>query len=223
MKPPFTLEQFLAVFKNYNEGVFPMQLVLYLISAVVIYFVIKPNEKSDKIISIILSFLWLWMGIIYHILYFTAINKAAYLFGGLFIVQGILFLVSGVFENKLSFGFRKDIYGITGIILIVFALILYPIAGFFFRHIYPSSPTFGLPCPTTIFTFGVLLLNIKKCPLPILIIPFVWSIIGFTAAFQFGMLEDTALIVASLITTALLIYRNRILSKNKRIINNTGQ
>ena len=212
MKPPFTLEQFLEVFKNYNQAVFPMQFILYLISAVAIYLVIKSNLKSDIIISITLSLLWLWMGIVYHIIFFTSINKAAYLFGGLFIIQGILFLLFGVFQNKLSFNFKKDKYGITGISLIVFALILYPILGYFFGHIYPSSPTFGLPCPTTIFTFGLVLMNIKKCPITILIIPFVWSVIGFIAAFQFGIFEDISLIVASIITACLLIYRNRILS-----------
>ncbi len=215
MKPPFTLEQFLKVFENYNQAVFPMQIVLYLISAVAIYLVIKSNAKSDKIISIILSFLWLWMGIVYHIIFFTAINKAAYLFGGAFIIQAILFLVFGVFQNKLSFNFKKDKYGITGISFILFALILYAVLGYFFGHIYPSSPTFGLPCPTTIFTFGFLLLNIKRCPVAILIIPFVWSVIGFMAAFQFGIFEDTGLIVASLITTSLLIYRNKFIVNRK--------
>lgn len=209
MNPPFTLQQFLEVFKNYNLVVFPMQIILYLISAVAIYVVIKRNSKSDKIISIILSFLWLWMGIVYHIIFFTAINKAAYLFGGVFVIQGILFLIYGIFQNKISFSFQKDKYGITGITLIIFALIIYPVLGYFFGHTYPSSPTFGLPCPTTIFTFGLLLLNPKKCPVVILIIPFVWSVIGFMAAFQFGILEDTGLLVASLVTVSLLINRNR--------------
>jgi hypothetical protein len=53
------------------------------------------------------------MGIVYHLVFFTAINKAAYLFGGLFIIQGILFLIYGVLQNKLSFHFQRDKYGIT--------------------------------------------------------------------------------------------------------------
>lgn len=150
------------------------------------------------------------------LLFFSIINKVAYLFGGLFIIQGVLFLIFGVFHSELSFRFQKDKYGITGIICIVFAMIVYPILGYFFDHIYPYSPTFGLPCPTTIFSFGVLLLNIKKCPVPILIVPLVWSIIGFMAAFQFGILEDTGLIVASLITLFLLSYRNEKLRKISR-------
>ncbi len=215
MKPPFSLEQFLHVFRNYNLAVYPMQIVLYLLSGIAVYLVFKPNPKSDKIINLILSFLWFWMAIVYHIIFFTAINKAAYIFGGLFIIQGMLFLIFGAFQNKVSFHFKNDKYAITGITLILFATIVYPVLGYFFGHIYPSSPTFGLPCPTTIFTFGFLLLNTNKCPITILIIPFIWSVIGFLAAFQFGILEDTGLIVASLLSVFLLMYRNRILATKK--------
>lgn len=188
-----------------------MQIVFYVVAAYAIYLIIKPNSTADKIISGILSFFWFWTGIVYHIIFFTLINKAAWLFGGLFIIQGILFLYFGVFQNKLSFSFQKDKYGITGLILVLFALIVYPIAGYFFGHVYPSSPTFGLPCPTTIFTFGLLLFNVKKSPITILIIPFIWSVIGFMAAFQFGILEDAGLLLAGLITIFLLLYRNRML------------
>jgi Family of unknown function (DUF6064) len=217
MKPPFTLEQFFDVFKNYNQTIFPMQIVLYLLSAIAVYLVIKSNLKFDKIISITLSFLWMWMGGVYHIIFFTTINKVAYLFGAFFIIQGILVLVFGVFQNKLSFQFQKNKFGIIGLILVLFALVIYPVAGYFFGHVYPSSPTFGLPCPTTIFTFGLLLLNVKKCIVVILIIPFAWSVIGFMAAFQFGILEDTGLILASLIATSLLIYRNKTMYVKEKI------
>ena len=211
METPFTLEQFLEVFKTYNEAVFPTQILFYLISGMAIYLALKPNSITDKTISFILAALWLWMGIVYHIVFFTSINKAAYLFGGLFVIQGILFLIFGVFQNQFSFQFRNDTYGILGASLIIFALIIYPVLGYFLGHVYPSSPTFGLPCPTTIFTFGFLLLNQKKCPIWILVIPFVWSIIGSMAAFQFGILEDAGLIVASVITVSLLIHRSKLL------------
>lgn len=213
MKTPFTLEQFLEVFKKYNEVVFPMQVIFYLLSIAIVYLAFKPNSKSDKIISGLLAFLWFWMGIVYHLIFFTTINKAAFLFGIVFILQGILFFIFGVIKSKISFMFRSDKFGITGIILILFALIIYPVLGYTFGHIYPYSPTFGLPCPTTIFSFGILLLSDKKCPVAILIIPFLWSIIGFTAAFNFGIIEDTGLLVSGLITLIMVLWRNRILAK----------
>lgn len=209
MKTPFTTDQFLDVFMKYNETVFPMQIIFYLIGVITIYLVIKPTSRSDKIISSLLAFLWLWMGAAYHLAFFTAINEAAYLFGAAFILQGSLFMTLGVFQNKLSFKLRSDLFGIAGIFLILFALIVYPVLGYFLGHVYPSSPTFGLPCPTTIFTFGLLLLSQKKCPFIILIIPFIWSVIGFTAAFNFGILEDTGLIVSGIVASILLLFRNR--------------
>jgi hypothetical protein len=214
MKTPFTVEQFLEVMRKYNETVFPMQIVFYLLSIILIYLAIKPSSKSDKIISGFLALFWLWMGIVYHLIFFTVINKAAYLFGAAFILQGILFLTFGVFQNKLSFRFHSDMFGTTGIILVLFALIVYPVLGYFFGHVYPDSPTFGLPCPTTIFSFGLLLLSDKKCPLAILIIPFIWSVIGFTAAFHFGILEDTGLLVSGLLVLTMFLIRNR---KNKLV------
>jgi hypothetical protein len=217
MKPPFTIEQFFAVFKAYNLAVFPLQIIFYLGSLIAIYLTIKSYPLSGKIISGLLSLLWLWMGIVYHIIFFATINKVAYLFGGLFITQGILFFVFSLFQDKFSFHFKKDTNGVTGMLLILFSLIIYPITGYLFGHIYPFSPTFGLPCPTTIFTFGLLLLNVKRTPIIILVIPFVWSIIGFMAAFQLGIVEDASLLIAGLFTAFLLIYRDRILSKKVEV------
>lgn len=48
MKTPFTVEQFLEVFRNYNETVFPMQVIFYLISVLAIYLAVKPTSKSDN-------------------------------------------------------------------------------------------------------------------------------------------------------------------------------
>jgi len=149
------------------------------------------------------------MGIFYHLRYFTRINKAAYLFGVIFILQGILFFYQGVLHDKLSYKFRFDKYGWLGALFMTFALIIYPFLGYLFGHFYPNSPTFGLPCPTTIFTFGILMWFDKKMPLSILIIPFIWSIIGFLAAVQLGIREDTGLLIAGLIGLLMITLRNK--------------
>lgn len=86
MDLPFTIEQFLGIFEKYNLAVWPMQIVLILIAVLTLILSLKKISYSDKTISIILSFFWLWIGIVYHLAYFTAINKAAYLFGVLFII-----------------------------------------------------------------------------------------------------------------------------------------
>lgn len=209
MKTPFTSDQFFQVLAEYNRSVFPWQGFIFIAGVYVVYRTINPNTKSDKIVSLTLSLLWLWMGIMYHLLFFTTINNAAYGFGAFFIIQAGLFMYAGVANDNFSFEFKSDRYGMSGIALIIYALIIYPILGYYLGHVYPASPTFGLPCPTTIFTFGVLLLSKGKCPMAILIIPVAWSFIGFMAAFNFGVLEDTGLIIAALYTVPMLMFRNR--------------
>ena len=118
MKFPFTVEEFLNVFKSYNESIFPFQFIFYLIAFFCIYLIFKQYENSSKIISAFLSFFWLWIGIVYHLLFFTSINKAAYFFGGLFIIQGVLFGVYGIIKNSLTFEYQNNIYNYIGIIFI---------------------------------------------------------------------------------------------------------
>jgi hypothetical protein len=89
-------------------------------------------------------------------------------------------------------------------------MVIYPILGYFLGHGYPKSPGFGVaPCPTTIFTFGLLLWTDKKVAKYILLIPFIWSIIGFSAVIAFGMREDTGLLITALLGTILIIFKDR--------------
>ena len=209
MNVPFTVDQFLNVIRDYNLAVWPMQFVFYLHSLLIAYFLVRKTTYSDRLISLILALLWLWMGIVYHLLFFTSINKAAYVFRGFTILQGIIFLYQGVFRKKLSFTFHSDLYGLAGLVFIVYALVIYPVIGYFSSHSYPYAPTFGLPCPTTIFTFGMLLIADKRVSPWTLTIPLLWAIIGTSAAVNFGIREDFGLIITAIASLILIRYRNR--------------
>lgn len=212
MKLPFSTEDFLNVFRSYNQSVFPVQIIFYLIAIICIYLLVKGSAGTNKIIASVLSFFWLWIGIVYHIIFFSSINKAAYFFGGLFIIQSILFFIYGVVQNKLSFAYTKNIFSHTGIVFLAYALIIYPLLGYLLGHKYPEAPTFGLPCPTTIFTFGILLFTIKKISILIIIIPLLWSLIGFSAAFNLGIYEDYGLLIAGVLGFVLLVIKNKKMS-----------
>ena len=210
MNLPFSSEQFLQVFSDYNETVWPLQILLMAMAVVAVVLTILPYRHANAIIGMILSFLWIWMGLVYHILFFSSINPAAYLFGAVFIIQGFLFFWFIVIKKKISFRLQWNGPGITGVIFILFALLIYPLIGRTQGHIYPDSPTFGLPCPTTIFTFGLLLFSTKKLPLVLYIIPLLWSIIGFTASFTMGIKEDIGLIISGAIFMAFHLFSKRV-------------
>lgn len=206
---PFTVEQFLEVFEIYNRSIWPAQLIAYLLGGSALYLIIRKKFGSDTFTSLILGTFWIWMGVVYHILFFSGINPAAYIFGFLFILQGILFLVLNRTGHELQFVFRKDLYGLIGGLFILYAMILYPLLGHTFGHIYPQSPVFGVaPCPTTIFTFGLLLWTKGRVPYRVLIIPGLWALIGFSAAVQLTIYEDMGLVIAGITSVALLVNRN---------------
>jgi hypothetical protein len=67
---------------------------------------------------------------------------------------------------------------------------------------------FGVtPCPTTIFTFGVLLLSARPLPALLLVIPLAWAAIGGSAAVLLGVREDLTLTAAAAI--AVMLQRQR--------------
>lgn len=208
MELPFTPEQFLNVFVRYNLAVFPAQVVWYLLAGMAVYLTIKQPSWADKAINLILALLWLWMGLVYQLGFFSTINKAAYVFGGLFLLHGGLLLWKGVFQGQLTYRLKRDSAGAAGILLIAFALVGYPLTGHFLGRVYPANPTFGLPCPTTIFTFGMFLLADRKVPLLYIGIPLIWSVIGFTAALSLGIHEDISLLVAALLAVGLILRKN---------------
>jgi hypothetical protein len=210
MNIPFSIEQFLGVFEKYNLAIWPMQIIAYILGIAALLLAIGKTKLSDRIICAVLVFFWLWMGIAYHIMYFSKINKAAFAFGVLFIIQGILFLIIGLYKTHLSFKFKLNTFSLIGSLFILYAMVIYPILGYFLGHGYPKSPGFGVaPCPTTIFTFGLLLWTDKKVAKYILVIPFIWSIIGFSAVIAFGMREDIGLLITALLGTIAIIFKDR--------------
>lgn len=208
MNLPFTIDQFMGVFETYNRAVWPAQIVAYILGITAVFFSLRQTRHSGRIISGILALSWLWIGIVYHLMFFAAINPAARLFGVLFIAQGLLIFWSGVIRSRLSFSFRSTVFHWTGALFILYAMVIYPILGIIQGHGYPCSPSFGItPCPGTIFTFGLFLWTAP--PIYLLIIPFLWSIIGTFAAVTLSIREDFGLLFAGVVGTVLLLARSR--------------
>lgn len=207
---PFTVEQFLNVFEQYNQAIWPLHIVAYLLGIGAVVLAAAKIRYADQIISLILAFLWGWVGVVYHIMYFSTINGAALGFGALFVVQAILWLVFGVVRPKLAFHLEANPYAITGAVLILYAMLVYPVIGALLGHGYPRSPSFGVaPCPTAIFSFGLLLCTTARVPRSLLIIPLLWSLLGFSAAVSLGIREDVGLLLAGLLCVGLLLWRDR--------------
>lgn len=205
---PFTREDFLRVFETYNTAVWPAQLVLYVLAFVALVWALGDRPGARRGVLAILAGLWLWMGVVYQWMFFAPINPAAWAFGGMFVLQAVLFGADAIRRQpnvRRPPGWSRTL----GVAIIGYALVLYALLGQASDHAYPRSPTFGLPCPTTIFTFGVLLAMPGRPSPWLFVIPTLWAFVGSSAPFTFGIWEDLALPLVALVSVGALVARLR--------------
>lgn len=194
---PFTADQFFDVFRAYNEAMWPAPLVLTVLALAVVFLVLRPKAQSGVLVSAALAILWMWVAAAYHSRFFSAINPLAYVFAGVSALGGGVLAWLGVMQRRLRFSPARTGRALLGLALIAYALLAYPAISMATGHTYPAMPTFGLPCPTTLFTVGVLMFLEPPYPRVVVLVPVLWSIVGLQAAFLLGVTQDLALGVAA--------------------------
>jgi hypothetical protein len=206
---PFTAGEFFDVFRRYNEAVWPLQFLLVAAGLVVVVLAIRSHPNAGRIAMLAMALLWVWMGVVYHFAFFRHINPAATLFGVVSMVQAALFVWLGARAKHVTIRVRHDGVGATGALLILYAFVLYPVVGLLAGHRYPAVPTFGVPCPTTIFTLGLLLWAEPPLPRRVVIIPALWSAIATVAAGKLGVPQDFGLTMAAMIAVPIILFSRR--------------
>lgn len=196
MDVPFTVRQFLEVFRNYNEAIWPAQILAYFIGLVCVVALISRFNWRANLVLWSLAVFWAWNGIAYHWMFFRSFNPAAGIFAILFVGQSVLFAVYGsrLLRNVVVAPFAQFV----GWAMTAYAMAGYGVLGYALGRTYPESPIFGVaPCPMTIFTLGTLTLLGSAIPSRLLAMPVIWAIVGTSAAVSFGITEDFGLPVAA--------------------------
>jgi hypothetical protein len=209
MSIPFTFDEFLEMLARFNTGWWPMHLVMYALAFASIYFAIRKTRWSAKVVTGILVFFWIWVGTVFNLLCFSRLYPMAYIFVVLYYLEGIILTWVGFVGKKLSYSVKADLFGVTGAIMIIYALIGYPLIG----YVTGRGPdhllyTGMMPCPTAIFTLGLLLWAEKPIPKIVFVIPVVYALTGFVPVIL-GIVEDIGLIAGGILTAILLLYRDR--------------
>ena len=197
MRPPFTTEEFHGVFAVYNSDVWPMQFVLAAAAILAFVLILTRKRGAGRAVAAILAFFWAWAGIAYHLAEFTSISGAAWLFGSLFLVQAALFVLYGTIGGRITFELPEGARAVAGSLLVFYSLFIYPFIGMMSGHAYMASPTFGVPCPVTLFTVGMFFFPRRPFPGLLLVIPVVWSVVGSSAALYLSVPQDFGLFAAA--------------------------
>ena len=137
------------------------------------------------------------------------LNQAAWGFAALFLLQAAVFFWAGVVHGRLSFAPWRNAWAPVAWGLVAYSLV-YPAINAAEHLSVSRIPTFGVPCPTMIFTAGMLMLATPRS-WRLSIVPVIWSLIGGSAAFLLGVHADYALPLAGI---ALTIFSTRRTSGN---------
>jgi len=196
MQLPFTKEQFFDLFAAYNEALWPALIALWIASVVVSLRLFSSRRPTDRRVSALLAAHWAWSGLAYHAAFFTRINPVAWIFAMLFLVQAALFVWVGIVHRRLSFVPSRNGWALVAWLFVAYALV-YPAINAVQHLTVSRIPTFGVPCPTTIFTAGFLMLAAPRS-WPLAIIPVIWSVVAGSAAVLLDVRADYALPIAGI-------------------------
>lgn len=201
-----------GLFVRYNPAVWPGHVIAYVLTAVALgLLMLRPGVTASRATAGLLAAMWLWLGVVFHGMYATDLDPVlGTIYAVLFVLQAVLLLRSGVLRDGLTFTTGRGATGALGWLSLAYALIAYPLIGVALGHGYPEAPLLGMaPCPTTIATFGFLLLARPPLPRHLLAIPLVWAILGPLGAVPQGMTEDVGLFVIGVVATVSVFSRDR--------------
>ncbi len=203
---PFTLDQFLDLLGTYNTQLGPVIGAVWLVSvlAVAMYF---RGDLTVAAAASLLAVHWAWSGVVFHAVYFTRVNPAAWLFAALFLAEAVA-LAWLARSSRRGTRLRRAGQTPRQVLADVFviAAIVYPFLVLATGHALPRAPLFAVPCPTLLLTAGVLLTLGPRAPRWLAVIPVLWSAIGGSAAILLTVVPDYLLLAAgaSLVAFVLL-------------------
>ena len=205
MQLPFTREQFFDLFAAYNATLWPGVLALWIVSVLVaVLLFARSRRASGRVVGTLLAVHWAWSALAYHVAFFTSINPAAWFFAALFLVEAVLFVWWGTMRGTLRFAAESSTWAPVAWVLVAYSLV-YPAINAAQHGTFVRIPAFGVPCPTTIFTVGLLMLATPRV-WALSIVPIVWSAIGGSAASVLGVRADYALPVAGVALVLSLMF-----------------
>ena len=77
----FSVEDFMSVLEQFNTTIWPMQIVAYLFVISALFFSLNSYKYSQKIVLVILSFLWIFNGIVFSLIFWAPSHFFGYIFG----------------------------------------------------------------------------------------------------------------------------------------------
>jgi hypothetical protein len=209
MPSALSLERHLAAIAACNQAWLPWQWLALALAGLAIWLAWSGRTRADRVAALLLGAFWLAGGLGFLWRFLGEINPMARVFGGLCALQGVAFLVWGLWPGAgPGFWPRRDGQGVMGAAILVYGLILLPLLDLWQGLAWPRLPLVGIfPTPTAFLTFGLLLWTRRPVPLGLLLVPIAWALLDSYASVVLGLFPEAALAMAGVAACALLLPR----------------
>ena len=174
----FSQESYQALISGYNQDIWPMQVLFFLLSIAILFFLFQKKEKfPPKLIGMILVLCWIWCGQVYQWSYFQPINWLAKYFTLLFLVQAALIAIT-LLRGLIKFDRRMGPLRIIGLLMFIASAFL-PLRLFVTGE-WDQVLLFGWGAQSTaVGTLGLLLLcRFRPLQIFLYVIPALWLFIS---------------------------------------------
>lgn len=196
----FSARTYFRLFELYNRAVWPAQLAAAGAGVAILACALRGGARCGRAALLLLGLCWLWVGWAFHLQRYATINSAAPYFAAAFAAQAVL-LWHGARRRHAPVA-RADARVRTGVVLILFALLGYPLLAAAGGRPWQQAELFGIaPDPTVAATLGILLVC-GRAGWPCWIIPLLWCATSWATLWTMRLREAWVLPIVALLALA---------------------
>ena len=202
--------EFYENFLSYNTAWLPILGIFWIVLLISVALVlIQPNRQTNRLVKIVLAIIFLWTGMVFFPFYMTMVALPGAITS---LGVSILFALDAARDRIVIHLPKQGWIRYSTLLLVVWSLGLYTLAGFLTGHPYPTGPLPVAPCPMTILSIALISTSMEtlqkdRWPFSLLFALLIfWGIFsGLGAPFLYGFYVDLTLLLAGVYGLVMLV------------------
>jgi len=198
----FSPRTYWRLFELANAELWPLQILIFGVGALMLIRVVRPTPWSDRVISGMMASAWTITGFRFVGNLYAQINWAAAYTVPIFATEAALLLWFGVIRRKLQFHLVRNLPSALGLGLFTYALLLHPLVAPLAGRPFAAAEIIGIaPDPTAIATLGLLAMSRPgKAIWLMFLAPGLWCLVSAMTLFTMGAWEGWTLLMSVTLT-----------------------
>lgn len=206
----FSPRVYYRLLETHNLAAWPAHIFTVLFGFAVLYLFLSPRRSHERFISLGLGAIWLWVAWTFLWHRYASINWAIAYVAPVYAIQGLLIIAIGAVKGTLPLPTDRNILFLSGLALLAFSLVGYPLIAPVLGRPWPAAEVFGIaPDPTATASLAILALSRSGWRWLLMIIPFLWCMISGATLWTMDAVDFFVAPLAALTAVCLALIRIR--------------